>query len=112
MTLYDYRINISNLNNKNKSVYPEDKLKEAIKKLEKNINKYSELRDDLITIGRGEVLRLINEILGKELCEESEENRLCPYCNGLIRIRNPTGKCDHLYYPDNVNKELSPGVEE
>ena len=30
---------------------------------------------------------------------------LCPNCNGLIRIRNPTGKCDHLYYPENVPKD-------
>ena len=25
----------------------------------------------------------------------------CPKCGGLISIRNPTGKCDHLYYPEN-----------
>ena len=31
---------------------------------------------------------------------------LCPYCAGPIAIRNPTGKCDHLYYPDYVNKDL------
>lgn len=24
----------------------------------------------------------------------------CPDCGGPIAIRNPTGKCDHLYYPD------------
>lgn len=28
-----------------------------------------------------------------------EEKGWCPDCGGLIKIRNPTGKCDHLYYP-------------
>ena len=32
--------------------------------------------------------------------------KLCEYCNEDIEIRNPTGKCDHLYYPDNVNKSF------
>jgi len=34
------------------------------------------------------------------LFEDKEDNRRCPDCGGLIRIRNPTGKCDHLYYPE------------
>lgn len=25
---------------------------------------------------------------------------ICQHCNGDIRLRNPTGKCDHLYYPE------------
>ena len=36
---------------------------------------------------------------------EVKEN-VCRYCNGLIEIRNPTGNCDHLYFPENVNKNL------
>ncbi len=28
---------------------------------------------------------------------------LCEYCGGDKKIRNPTGKCDHLYYPESVN---------
>jgi hypothetical protein len=28
------------------------------------------------------------------------------YDGGVIAIRNPTGKCDHLYYPENVNKSF------
>ena len=36
----------------------------------------------------------------------------CPHCKGLIKIRNPTGKCDHLYYPENVNKNYPEGKEE
>jgi Lar family restriction alleviation protein len=31
-----------------------------------------------------------------------EELKLCKYCGGDIAIRNPTGKCDHLYYPDMI----------
>ena len=31
----------------------------------------------------------------------------CEYCGEDKAIRNPTGKCDHLYYPDNVNKNHS-----
>jgi hypothetical protein len=27
--------------------------------------------------------------------------QLCPDCGGPIHIRNPSGKCDHLYYPEN-----------
>jgi hypothetical protein len=34
-------------------------------------------------------------------------NGKCKYCGGDIEIRNPTGKCDHLYYPENVNKDLN-----
>jgi len=26
---------------------------------------------------------------------------LCAHCGGDIRIRNPKGFCDHLYYPEN-----------
>lgn len=25
----------------------------------------------------------------------------CKHCGGLIKIRNPKGYCDHLYYPEN-----------
>lgn len=27
-------------------------------------------------------------------------NKICLHCNGDIEIRNPSGFCDHLYYPD------------
>jgi hypothetical protein len=26
---------------------------------------------------------------------------ICKHCGGDIRIRNPKGFCDHLYYPEN-----------
>lgn len=40
-------------------------------------------------------------------------NNVCPDCGGDIRIRNPTGKCDHLYYPDykGVNMSLQESCE-
>ncbi|KKN57987.1 hypothetical protein LCGC14_0556450 [marine sediment metagenome] len=40
--------------------------------------------------------------IGKLIREKypNQDNRICPDCGGLIRIRNPTGKCDHLYYPE------------
>lgn len=28
---------------------------------------------------------------------------ICPDCQHSIAIRNPTGKCDHLYYPEYKN---------
>ena len=30
---------------------------------------------------------------------------ICKYCGGEIAIRNPTGKCDHLYWPDMLTDE-------
>ena len=26
--------------------------------------------------------------------------QICKHCGGDVRIRNPSGYCDHLYYPD------------
>jgi len=38
---------------------------------------------------------------------------LCPDCGGPIAVRNPTGKCDHLYYPEYKNKKkVAPTREE
>ncbi len=28
----------------------------------------------------------------------------CPHCKMDKRIRNPSGYCDHLYYPDNCEE--------
>ena len=30
----------------------------------------------------------------------SEDDRVCEHCHGLVSVRNPTGTCDHLYYPE------------
>lgn len=29
-------------------------------------------------------------------------NDICIYCGGPKAIRNPTGNCDHLYWPDMI----------
>jgi len=29
-----------------------------------------------------------------------KEENICPHCKMDKRIRNPSGYCDHLYYPD------------
>lgn len=33
------------------------------------------------------------------------QDEKCKHCGGLIEIRNPTGKCDHLYWPDMLTDE-------
>lgn len=40
---------------------------------------------------------LINDIINNQFI-----GNICTKCGGSIKIRNPTGKCDHLYYPENV----------
>lgn len=30
-------------------------------------------------------------------------SEICPICGGLVKIRNPTGHCDHLYYPESLD---------
>ena len=34
------------------------------------------------------------------MADEIKDERICEHCGGLIRIRNPKGFCDHLYYPE------------
>lgn len=34
-----------------------------------------------------------------------DKDELCLHCGGAIAIRNPTGKCDHLYWPDMLTDE-------
>lgn len=29
----------------------------------------------------------------------------CKHCGGKISARNPTGRCDHIYWPDNLTDE-------
>lgn len=35
----------------------------------------------------------------------------CECCSGDIKIRNPKGYCDHLYYPENCNGNCTPPKE-
>ena len=32
-----------------------------------------------------------------------ENKELCAHCNMDLTIRNPSGSCDHLYYPENCD---------
>lgn len=36
--------------------------------------------------------------------EVQDKIPMCVSCGGDTRIRNPTGTCDHLYYPENIRK--------
>lgn len=36
-------------------------------------------------------------------------NKPCPHCGGDPKIANPTGNCDHIYYPEYVNKSIKNG---
>jgi hypothetical protein len=33
------------------------------------------------------------------------DDPICPNCGGTVRVRNPTGRCDHLYWPDMLTPE-------
>lgn len=43
---------------------------------------------------------------------ERPDMRVCPNCGGEIAIRNPTGNCDHLYWPDYLTPEAKIKVAE
>lgn len=34
-----------------------------------------------------------------------KQDEKCKYCGGSIEIRNPIGKCDHLYWPDMLTED-------
>ena len=36
---------------------------------------------------------------------DEARSKTCKYCGGLIAIRNPTGNCDHLYWPEMLTDE-------
>ena len=33
------------------------------------------------------------------------DDTICQHCHGLKEIRNPTGSCDHLYWPELLTDE-------
>jgi hypothetical protein len=37
--------------------------------------------------------------------EDDPCSPICKHCGGEIAVRNPTGKCDHLYWPDLLTDE-------
>lgn len=36
---------------------------------------------------------------------EPSDGSKCAHCGGPKDIRNPTGRCDHLYWPDHLTDE-------
>ena len=40
------------------------------------------------------------------------DDKICPDCLGPIAIRNPSGHCDHLYYPEYKTKSSRVSSEE
>jgi hypothetical protein len=37
--------------------------------------------------------------------DEMQDELMCKHCGGPIAIRNPSGACDHLYWPDYLTDE-------
>lgn len=37
----------------------------------------------------------------KRMCSNHTTSRLCEHCHEPLNIRNPSGYCDHLYFPEN-----------
>jgi hypothetical protein len=37
---------------------------------------------------------------------------ICPNCHHPVAIRNPSGTCDHLYWPENLTPEARALVDE
>lgn len=50
-------------------------------------------------------VKQLDETLYQKLTKNNDQSNLCKFCGGRIDIRNPTGKCDHLYWPDNLTDE-------
>jgi ribosomal protein L37AE/L43A len=46
--------------------------------------------------GYDKMVKKAQEKLNDEICPDE----ICPHCKKPKRIRNPSGFCDHLYYPD------------
>lgn len=44
------------------------------------------------------------------MTDPHDDNPSCPNCNGPVMVRNPTGKCDHLYWPDLLTPEAKEKV--
>ena len=87
----------------------------AESRLDKVENAITNLRDYLyeeLPTGDIEAFDLIKLVKGTiETLEKMEEalrvgeDKKCPICGESASIRNPTGKCDHLYYPENLDPE-------
>jgi len=38
-------------------------------------------------------------------------DEVCPNCGGSVAVRNPTGTCDHLYWPDMLTPEARAKID-
>lgn len=47
------------------------------------------------------------------MAETPYRGPVCQHCRGLIAARNPTGYCDHMFWPDNLTAEakLANGID-
>lgn len=36
---------------------------------------------------------------------DERDGECCKHCGGKVDVRNPTGTCDHLCWPDNLTDE-------
>ncbi|MDD5068822.1 MAG: hypothetical protein PHN89_04470 [Candidatus Pacebacteria bacterium] len=86
--------------------YAEETEPEIIEEKDTRIRELSDERDEL-ALGRAVLLKKNKELEQERerMREMLELARICPDCGGDIRIRNPTGKCDHLYYPECKKKK-------
>jgi hypothetical protein len=57
-------------------------------------------------VTRNDLIKVFKAMQTPAQEEPCSNQPFCKWCNGPIAVRNPTGKCDHLYYPENVNKEF------
>lgn len=46
----------------------------------------------------GELRKMADD--GIAIDKKRQNQNICKHCGGDIRIRNPKGNCDHLYYPE------------
>jgi hypothetical protein len=49
--------------------------------------------------------RLIADTILVQTSRETMPAEVCKHCHGPKEVRNPTGSCDHLYWPDMLTDE-------
>lgn len=61
-------------------------------------------KEDKLQPNRNLRTRLSDNQIGSGNCASSESlKKLCKHCGMDLKIRNPSGFCDHLYYPENCS---------
>ena len=49
--------------------------------------------------------RALKKLSKKGRAMSDDKEPMCVHCGGATAIRNPTGNCDHLYWPDLLTDE-------